>query len=201
MNQPACDSPKYDCETTPCQDCPSGAEGSKLQAVLDGFSRDDLPVIYISGPMSGHEKFNFPNFNEAARRLRMFGFPVINPADFGAHAGKSWKDCLVRDVGVLGHADLVMLLDGWDESRGAGLEFDVAIGLGIPAVHHDDFAEKVIHHFFGEDFARGMHMLDEHRQGICIIAREEEGVYSFAKKGQALLLMNLGLVVPVSEAV
>lgn len=195
MNKPACDPDNkvYECDVAPCQDCPMGIEPTKLRAVLDSFNRDDLPVIYISGPMSGYPEYNFPNFNEAARRLRYFGFPVINPADFGAHPGKNWRDCLVRDLATLGHADLVMLLVGWDDSKGAGLEFDVACQLGIPCVESEDFVEKVLHYYFDRDYCKALHALDKHRQNlVCVLGEGENAVeYAIVTRYDAATLLDL----------
>ena len=94
-----------------------------------------LPVIYISGPMSGHENSNFPAFNEAARKFRNLGFPVLNPADFGDDPKHTWQDCLKRDIATMCHADAIVLLDGWDQSKGANLELAVAEGLGLRVVY------------------------------------------------------------------
>lgn len=87
------------------------------------------PVLYVSGPMSGYEAFNFPAFNRAADALRAKGFPVLNPADFG-WAEEDWAKNLHRDLVVLGYADILVQLPGWENSRGASLELSCAVALG-----------------------------------------------------------------------
>lgn len=96
------------------------------------------PCIYISGPMSGYEDWNFKAFNEAAIKLRSAGYPTINPADFGANPNDTWESCLKRDIAVLVHCETVVTLDGWEKSRGASLEVYVAKALGIPVVSISD---------------------------------------------------------------
>ena len=91
-------------------------------------------VVYLSGPMSGHDDHNFPAFDLYARSLRRRGYRVLNPADFGANPKYSWAECLHRDLMVLGYADVVALLPGWENSAGASLEKHVALALGKKVV-------------------------------------------------------------------
>ena len=44
-----------------------------------------LPILYIAGPMTGDENFNYPAFFSAAQILEDVGYTVINPADIGMH--------------------------------------------------------------------------------------------------------------------
>jgi hypothetical protein len=82
---------------------------------------------------------NFPAFHDAANKLRALGCGVLNPADFGADENESWADCLKRDLAILVHADVVVTLPGWQNSKGARLETHVAAELGIPVVELDDY--------------------------------------------------------------
>lgn len=95
-------------------------------------------VVYVSGPMSGIEAYNFPAFNEAAKALREAGYAVLNPADFGADPAMSWRKCLERDLAIMFHADTVATLPGWENSKGASLEVMVAQALGIPVAKIGD---------------------------------------------------------------
>lgn len=87
---------------------------------------------YISGPMTHIEGFNFDQFNHVAARLvNEVGMEVENPADKGIIEGWSWADYLKFDIRALTTCDVVALLPGWAESRGARFEVDVADRLGI----------------------------------------------------------------------
>lgn len=88
--------------------------------------------IYISGPMTGHEDFNFPAFNEAADLLRVAGYEVENPADKGVIDGWEWADYLRHDLPLMLKCEGVAMLFGWHLSRGAQLEYDVATRVDIP---------------------------------------------------------------------
>ena len=104
---------------------------------------------YLAGPMTGVPQFNIPLFDEAAKKLRAAGFIIISPAERdtyetrnsalesvdGDHATlvttESYGDMLSRDMKII--ADEVgglILLDGWENSRGARLEVYVALVLG-----------------------------------------------------------------------
>jgi len=87
--------------------------------------------VYISGPMSGYPDLNFPSFHEAAAKLRALGHEVVNPAELGEHADWQWADYLKRDLKVLLDCDAVYALAGWRDSKGASIECDVAIRLGM----------------------------------------------------------------------
>lgn len=99
--------------------------------------------LYLSGPMSGIENFNFAAFASAAEYLRGKGYYVVSPAeadeeDGGVVDGKatmSWGDYIRRDIQLLLDVDGVVTLPGWRNSRGARLETYVARELGMPHYH------------------------------------------------------------------
>lgn len=106
--------------------------------------------LYIAGPMTGIPGFNYRAFEEAARRLVATGHEAVNPTELdtpeerelilasdGTHfdLDKTWGDYLSRDVKLLtdGGVDGVLVLRGWEQSRGARLETFLAHALlGLP---------------------------------------------------------------------
>lgn len=88
--------------------------------------------IYISGPMTGYPKYNFPAFETAAKRLRLIGLDVVSPHEFGEGGVQSWSDYLRKDlIALLERCDSVATLHGWEKSKGATLEVHVARSLGM----------------------------------------------------------------------
>ncbi len=89
--------------------------------------------VYIAGPMSGYEEFNFPAFNRVEELLRGgCGYKrVINPAKLHPTTDLPWVEFLKRDLRELIACDAVFLLKGWEKSRGATLEAFVAYILGL----------------------------------------------------------------------
>lgn len=91
--------------------------------------------VYIAGPMTGYENFNYEAFHAAEAALRAAGYEPINPAHSEAKndTGKprAWGWYLRHAIRALMDADGVALLPGWRSSRGALLEKDVAEALDM----------------------------------------------------------------------
>lgn len=82
--------------------------------------------IYIAGPMTGLPELNFPAFHAAAAQYRSQGFEVINPAEINADPSAGWVACMRADIAQLVTCDEILLLPGWEDSRGATLERHIA---------------------------------------------------------------------------
>jgi hypothetical protein len=90
-------------------------------------------LVYLSGPMSGYPEWNYPAFNRAAEVLRKNDHIVINPAETaGGCTRLSRTQFLYIDVGYVQASELVVLLPGWEMSKGALLEAHIADELGKP---------------------------------------------------------------------
>ena len=90
-------------------------------------------IAYISGPMTGLPDLNYAAFQAAAERLRAQGVQVISPHEITPPgAGPwSWAAHMRVDLAALLTADLIVMLPGWETSRGARLEKTVAEALGL----------------------------------------------------------------------
>ena len=99
---------------------------------------------YLAGPMSGVPKFNIPLFDEVAARLRGAGYKIVSPAELDSPTTRArcaasldgapipelgtWGDFLSRDVKLVAdRVDGIILLPGWERSRGARLEAFVGL--------------------------------------------------------------------------
>lgn len=99
-------------------------------------------LLYLSGPMTGIKDLNRQAFMDAEHRLRALGFAVINPHDVplpdlpaDAPYDELWAKCLALDIWVLvktNRPDALVLLAGWQKSRGSLLEAAVCRRFGIP---------------------------------------------------------------------
>ena len=109
--------------------------------------------IYVAGPMRGIAEFNFPAFHSAAAFLRSIGHVVFNPAERDILAtgvdiskgneagcnelaeklhGFNLREALKDDLEFIClHADAVVVLPGWEMSKGAQAEVATANALGI----------------------------------------------------------------------
>lgn len=113
---------------------------------------------YLAGPMRGIKEFNFPHFLAVGRDLtEEWGFEVFNPAqhdidrgfDFSGYDGTEdlseigfdLRQSLGDDLEfVAREADVVVVLHGWEKSKGARAEVSTALALGIPVVRWADIA-------------------------------------------------------------
>jgi hypothetical protein len=89
-----------------------------------------MTKVYISGPMTGLPGLNKAAFDAAAQRLKRLGFQVVNPHDL-ARPGLEWEEAMKVDIAALVKCDAILLLPGWENSRGAALEGIIARELGL----------------------------------------------------------------------
>jgi hypothetical protein len=118
-------------------------------------------IYYLAGPMSGIEQFNYPQFFSVAARLRRAGFLVVNPAeqdtpevmrtvmssedgDLSKVDAPSWGEFLAHDVKLVADSvDAIVVLPGWEKSKGACTEVFIATLLGKP-VHRGVRTERPV---------------------------------------------------------
>lgn len=109
--------------------------------------------VYLAGPMSGKPDYNVFEFRSVTDQLREAGYDVVSPIeldeadgldfneDLPAATEELWLSCLARDFYAIvndGVQGLIML-EGWEESRGAFLELALARALGLPVLRWPDF--------------------------------------------------------------
>ena len=87
--------------------------------------------LYVCGKMSGLPEMGYPAFHAEAARLREVGYFVENPANNPEQA--TWLDYMRVAIRQMVTCDAVALLPNWMDSRGARIEHDLAISLGIPS--------------------------------------------------------------------
>lgn len=112
---------------------------------------------YLAGPMRGYEDFNFPAFADATEKLRARGYKVHSPAEEEVNAGfdpktgrypegkhqRTIRENLRDDLcWICEYADLVVLLPGWENSKGAQAEVHCADAIGVETVTFAEAMER-----------------------------------------------------------
>jgi len=93
-------------------------------------------TAYIAGKITGLPKGIVKDkFNTMARQLSGMGYHVVKPGAV-TDDNKSWDEALRADIKHMLECDEVHLLPDWQDSRGAQLERDIAIRLGMQVVYH-----------------------------------------------------------------
>lgn len=90
--------------------------------------------IYLSGPMTGLPDSNYPAFHYEAARIRRLGYHVENPAENAPPRDGSWSGYMRAALTQMLTCDVIALLPGWMESRGATIERGLAVRLGMEAL-------------------------------------------------------------------
>lgn len=98
-------------------------------ALCKSFNRKS---IYVSGPISGKLANNFRAFFRASRYVVAFleGCPV-NPLEIYQGKNTTWLEFMRTDIKALVDCEEIVMLPGWLWSRGARIEFMIALFLGI----------------------------------------------------------------------
>lgn len=84
--------------------------------------------LYISGPITGVKNYK-RIFQGAKDALTAKGYDVVNPAELTEVIGDSftYDEILAIDLDLLARCDAVVQLPGWENSRGANVEYGYAL--------------------------------------------------------------------------
>lgn len=99
--------------------------------------------IYISGAIA-HYDINERKaaFAKAEELLTKCGFKPVNPFKNGQPEDADWRKHMKVDIGLLLQCSHIYMLRGWELSKGAKLELDVASSCGIKVIF--EFSEDFI---------------------------------------------------------
>lgn len=86
--------------------------------------------VYISGPITGKPNLNREAFKKAEAQLLEKGYTVINPLRrVKVSDKKTWEDYMKTDICLLTKCNAIYLLKDFEYSRGARLEYKIAMEL------------------------------------------------------------------------
>ena len=86
---------------------------------------------YLSGPMTGLPDNNQAAFAAVADAMRAVGFDVVNPGEVKLAGNPTWLDFVRADLALLLECGGIVMLPGWERSKGARIEHELARGLGF----------------------------------------------------------------------
>jgi hypothetical protein len=83
--------------------------------------------------MSGLPELNRPVFNDVEQMLREQGFTVLNPA--ALPDGLAHEQYMDITLAMLAQADAIYMLTGWQDSKGAVIEYEQARSVGLSIIY------------------------------------------------------------------
>lgn len=88
--------------------------------------------IYVSGPITGTKDY-IARFSIASLRLESKGYSVVNPAMVNAMLPKdtTYDEYMAMSFAMMDLCDGIYMLDGWENSKGAKMEFERAKEKGM----------------------------------------------------------------------
>lgn len=116
--------------------------------------------VYISGKITGLPiDYARSRFSQAESLLSGIGLTPVNPFNNGLEIDADWWEHMVRDIEMLSGCDAIFMLSGWDDSRGARIEYNIALETGISVLFENHFSmetmervRKAIHEVTGLSF-------------------------------------------------
>jgi uncharacterized protein DUF4406 len=93
-------------------------------------------TAYIAGKITGLPRGDVRDkFDVMAAQLSGMGYDVVKPLAVYDET-RDWDDAVRTDIKKMLECDEVHLLSDWQDSRGAQLERDIALRLGMQVVYH-----------------------------------------------------------------
>lgn len=97
--------------------------------------------VYISGKISGLDiKVAEGYFESMENQIKEAGHIPINPMKVMAyHPDHTWEDYMIADIRALFGCTAIVMLENWQDSRGAKIEHAIALNNGMeiyyPTMH------------------------------------------------------------------
>ena len=93
-------------------------------------------TAYVAGKITGLPKSAVKDkFSTISQQLMGMGYHVVEPTGVSDDS-KTWDDSVRTDIKKMLECDEVHLLPDWQDSKGAKLERDIALRLGMHVVYH-----------------------------------------------------------------
>lgn len=97
-----------------------------------------MAKIYIAGPITGKPNYNKEAFEEAEHFLSLLGHTVLNPSNHTPLVNPEairHEQYLEICFKMLDCCDTIYMLDGWQHSKGALLEYEYALDHGMTIMY------------------------------------------------------------------
>lgn len=102
-----------------------------------------MAKIYISGKITGLPlDITKRKFDLMEERLKAQGLEVENPFNNELPSGSTWEQYMLSGIKKLFTCDAILMQDGWQTSKGACIEYDIANRLGLVVIFETTMKQK-----------------------------------------------------------
>lgn len=102
--------------------------------------------VYISGAITNNPHYHY-QFGEAEAKLIKEGHAVLNPCK---NEGFTYREYINMGLCELMHCDAIYMLEGWENSTGAKLEYEYAVAVGLEVLGCKTQHIPKTHYLLGE---------------------------------------------------
>jgi len=102
--------------------------------LYNSFLEGDFVTVYIAGAITSEPNYA-ALFEAAEKKLRKMGLIPINPVTLNHAHDKTWLSYMREDLAALVRCSKVYALSNWQQSKGATIEVNLAISLGIEVIY------------------------------------------------------------------
>ena len=120
---------------------------------------DDKKIYYLAGPMTGRPFFNFPMFEAVKKMLDAEGYTIVSPTELDDKT--DYEQATSNPEGDI-KVDGVIVLPGWEASKGARLEVFVATCQGKQILEYDPYEHALQKMYLPEIGAVFKDYVDQH---------------------------------------
>jgi hypothetical protein len=95
--------------------------------------------VYISGKISGLKEFEAKELFYKAENYIVYDLchECVNPMTINHDHNKSWESYMKENLKAMFYCQIIAMLPNWTESRGARIELNLAIELGLEVIFLD----------------------------------------------------------------
>lgn len=133
--------------------------------------------VYISGKITGLPITEAEErFKDAEELITALNLTPVNPLKNGLPRHSTWEEHMAKDIELLKQCEAIFMLENWEDSRGAKIEYDFAIGSGKTIMYENQISSgrdlhqltKAIHEVTGLTIKD---LTDERRTRDTVFAR------------------------------
>lgn len=97
--------------------------------------------VYISGKITGLPLSEAEErFKDAEELISALNLTPVNPLKNGLPRHSTWEEHMAKDIELLKQCEAIFMLENWEDSRGAKIEYDFAIGSGKTIMYENQIS-------------------------------------------------------------